>query len=120
MKKHQQLGMNAGTASHRLVKDILFRFVVEAGHTCFRCGGALTRESFSIEHKEAWLDSADPKAMFFDQNNIAFSHLGCNARAKRPNMPRFTPEVAAQRTRDNKRRQWTPEKRREHYLRTGN
>ena len=30
-KRHNQLGMNASTASSRLVKDILFNFVVEAG-----------------------------------------------------------------------------------------
>ena len=73
-----QLGMNAGTASHRLVRDILFKFILDAGHTCYRCKGILTREDFSIEHKEPWLDSSDPVKLFFDLNNIAFSHKSCN------------------------------------------
>lgn len=86
MKKHTQLGMNPGTASGRLVKDLLFKFAVEAGHKCHRCGGELVRETFSIEHKEPWLDSEDPVGLFFDLGNVAFSHLKCNVGAsRRPN-----------------------------------
>ena len=77
-KKTLQLGMNPSTASGRLVKDTLFRLAVELGHKCFQCGEDLERDSFSIEHKEPWLDSTNPKATFFDQDNIAFSHLSCN------------------------------------------
>ncbi len=77
-KKQLQLGMNPSTASHRLIKDTLFRLATDAGHVCFRCGGVLDRESFSLEHKIAWLDSDDPKRQFFDQSNVAFSHLRCN------------------------------------------
>ena len=83
MKKQLQLGLNPGTASHRLVKDLLFKFVVDAGHTCFRCGLILTRDDFSIEHKEPWLDSAEPAVKFFDLSNIAFSHKVCNYGAAR-------------------------------------
>jgi hypothetical protein len=83
MKKHQQLGMNAGTASHRLVKDLLFKFVQEAGHVCHRCKKPLTREDFSIEHVEPWLDSAEPARLFFDLSNIAYSHKLCNSLASR-------------------------------------
>lgn len=81
LKKHSQLGMNASTASHRLVKDLLFKFAVDAGHVCFRCNKDLVRETFSIEHKIAWLDSEYPIDLFFDLNNIAFSHLPCNVGA---------------------------------------
>ena len=77
-KKHRQLGMNPSTASYRLVKDTLFRLAIEAGHNCYRCGTALTRETFSVEHKVPWLNSPDPKVAYFDQTNIAFSHLVCN------------------------------------------
>lgn len=83
MKKQQQLGINPGTASHRLVKDLLFKFVIDAGHVCFRCGFPLLREDFSIEHKEPWLDSTDPTAKYFDLSNIAFSHRSCNFGAAR-------------------------------------
>lgn len=83
MKKQEQLGINPGTASNRLVKDILFKFVTDAGHVCFRCGLPMTRQNFSIEHKIAWLDSADPVGLYFDLNNIAYSHLKCNVEAAR-------------------------------------
>lgn len=81
--KHAQLGMPPGTAAGRLIRDILFSFVTKGGHRCFRCGGEMTRLDFSIEHKEAWLHSADPVRMFFDLENIAFSHADCNREAGR-------------------------------------
>lgn len=85
MKKQQQLGMNPGTAAHRLIKDLLFSFVVSAGHKCHHCKEELTRETFSVEHKEPWLDAANPSERFFDLKNIAFSHQSCNsAAARRP------------------------------------
>lgn len=82
-KKSQQLGMNPGTASYRLIKDLLFSFVEGYGHKCFRCGGSLERENFSIEHKEPWLDSQSPRDMFFDLGNVAYSHKACNIAAGR-------------------------------------
>jgi hypothetical protein len=33
----------------------------------------------SIDHKNPWQAAADPKASFFDLDNIAFSHLRCNS-----------------------------------------
>ena len=81
MSKTEKLGMNPSTASHRLVKDILFNFVRNSGYKCFRCGGNLTRDTFSIEHIESWLDSDNPKEKYFDLDNITFSHLSCNSRA---------------------------------------
>lgn len=83
MKKQAQLGMNPGTASNRLVKDILFHFVKESGAGCFQCGKPMLREDFSIEHKEPWLDSENPREMFFDLNNISFSHRKCNSEERR-------------------------------------
>lgn len=84
LEKNQQLGMDYGTASHKLLKDVLFALVVEAGkNTCFHCGGEICRETMSIEHKMPWLHSPQPLQLFFDLNNIAFSHLACNVRAAR-------------------------------------
>lgn len=84
MKKQQQLGMNPGTASHRLVKDILWSLIVETNKDfCYKCNAKLTRETFSIEHKIPWLDSENPLELFFDINNISFSHLKCNVGSKR-------------------------------------
>lgn len=83
MSKKHQLGMNPSTASNRLVKDLLFSLAVEAGHKCFQCGGVLTRDTFSIEHKTPWLHSDDPVKTYFDLGNIGFSHLSCNIGAAR-------------------------------------
>lgn len=78
-KKAEQLGMNPSTASHRLVKDLLWNFIEQTGaNRCFCCGRPMTREDFSIEHKVPWLDSPDPAALFFDLSNISFSHRTCN------------------------------------------
>lgn len=118
-KKTQQLGMNFSTASNRMVKDTLFKLAVAAGYKCHRCGGELIRESFSVEHKVPWLDSANPKELFFDQQNIAFSHLHCNVGAGRKQPPIYTKEEAKQRDAARKRRDYTPESRRDKYERTG-
>jgi hypothetical protein len=83
MKKRQQLGMGANTATGRLVRDLLFNFVVKDGHKCYRCGLDLDRETFSIDHKIDWLDSDNPVSNFFNIDNIAFSHLSCNKKAPR-------------------------------------
>jgi hypothetical protein len=85
-KKLEQLGMNPSTASNRLVKDILFKLLQDTNQdTCFRCHEKIQRENLSIEHKVDWLDSKDPKGLFFDLNNITFSHLNCNVSAHRVN-----------------------------------
>lgn len=87
-KKSKQLGMNVSTAQGRLRKDIMFHLAQIIGlDICHQCGGVIeTVEEFSIEHKIPWLDSEDPKGMFFDLDNIAFSHLSCNVRASRNGM----------------------------------
>jgi hypothetical protein len=125
-KKQLQLGMNPGTATHRLVKDLLFRFAVECGHVCHRCKQALARDTFSIDHIEPWLDSVDPVRLFFDLNNVAFSHLKCNAAAGRKvgrGKTRYPQYLGRRRRASNyahdARRIYDPTKRREQYLRTG-
>lgn len=83
-KKDDQLGMNYSTASGRLVKDLLWDFVKSSGkNNCYHCNLPMTREDFSIEHKTPWLDSENPKDLFFDISNISYSHLSCNCRASR-------------------------------------
>ena len=87
-KKKEQLGMNPGTAAHRLRKNLLFEYVRKCGeNVCYQCGKKIENiDNFSIEHKIPWLDSKDPIGLFFDVNNIAFSHLACNSgSARRPN-----------------------------------
>lgn len=131
MKKQHQLGMNPSTASNRLVKDTLWRLVVQAGqNVCYRCSQPMTRETFSIEHKEAWLDSDDPVGLYFDQENISFSHLNCNIKESRTR-PQSGCGTEAQYDRgcrcDDcvaekrvvKARRYTPEARQAQYKRTG-
>jgi len=78
--KDKLLGMPHGTASNRLRKMILWRMVQELGEdNCFRCGQQIKDvDDLSIEHKEPWQSADDPRAVFFDLENIAFSHLRCN------------------------------------------
>lgn len=77
-KKSRLLGMNFVTARNRLDRDLLFQFATQLGHKCYRCGGELTRDSFSVDHKENWSAADDPVKAFFALDNIAFSHIRCN------------------------------------------
>ena len=114
------LGMNVSTANSRLVKDLLFQFVEQAGHVCFRCGEAMTRETFSIEHTTPWLGSDNPVETYFDLSKIAYSHRNCNSKAgSKGRVRQFTEEENVQRKRDARRRWQTPERRRDKYLRNG-
>lgn len=132
-KKQSQLGMNPSTASHRLVKDILYSLVKQTGqNTCYQCGFPMTRETFSIEHKVPWIDSDNPVELYFNLDNISFSHLSCNAAAKRNTRPKpVCGTVSSYSTgcrcsdclvawREYKRTNYKPEERSERYKRTGN
>jgi hypothetical protein len=79
-KKDIQLGMSHGSAVHRLRKNLLFDFTKRLElDTCYRCGEKiLSVDDFTIEHKTEWLDSLNPKELFFDMDNIAFSHVAYN------------------------------------------
>lgn len=116
-KRQLQLGINPSTAAQRLRTDLLFNFVQAAGHVCHRCGGALSRETFSIEHKTPWLDSNDPKKLFFALDNIAYSHQFCNYSAARKPTKKWASD--RERWADEKRRFYTPEKRHAKYVRSG-
>lgn len=78
-KKTEQLGMPFGTASARLKKMILFNFLQRLGEDiCYRCNKKIEQvEDLSIEHKKSWLNVSSD--LFWDLNNIAFSHLVCNS-----------------------------------------
>lgn len=86
-KKSRQLGMPHGTASGKLRKQIMFHLMQKCGmDTCHQCGKKIESiDTLSIEHKTPWLDSEDPVGLFFDTDNIAFSHHHCNcASARQP------------------------------------
>lgn len=83
-KKTTQLGVPFGTAYSALRKKIMFTLVQRLGEDyCFHCTEQIENlEQFTIEHKQPWLD-VDP-ALFWDMENIAFSHFRCNvANARR-------------------------------------
>lgn len=80
LKKHLLLEMNYGTATHQLKKLILFDLLKQTNkNICFQCNKEIENiNDLSIEHKKPWLNSETPKELFWDLNNIGFSHLKCN------------------------------------------
>jgi hypothetical protein len=81
-KKSKLLGENYSTACHKLRKIIMFDLVQRANcNICYRCLDKIkTAKELSIEHKEQWSRAENPSESFYDLNNIAFSHLKCNAK----------------------------------------
>ncbi len=80
-KKYEMLGMPFGTAQNKLRKQILFMLLEKLGWLdCFRCGLDIESvDNLSVEHKKPWVnESAD---LFWDLENIAFSHASCNSGA---------------------------------------
>ena len=98
-EKTKQLGMDPGTASNRLKKTLLFEFAKKLDmHWCYQCGAEIKDcDKFTVEHKTPWLHSEDPKGLFFDIDNIAFSHKVCNYRAARNNTGKPCPSTTAYR-----------------------
>ena len=131
-KKKEQLGMNPSTASNRLVKDVLWSLIVQTKqHICCKCNQSMTRETFSIEHVKPWLDSNDPVGLYFDLDNISFSHLSCNIADARKleavcgTYSRYDAygcrcELCKNAASLYKSKYYTKESRRDRYLRTGN
>lgn len=82
-RKAEFLGMPYGTACGKLRKKILFHFAKRLGdNICYRCGEKIENvEELSIDHKKEWLYT--DTELFWDIDNIAFSHLACNTVARR-------------------------------------
>lgn len=50
--------------------------------TCFRCDEKISDiADFTIDHKDSWILSDEPSKVFYDIENIAFSHAKCNYEA---------------------------------------
>src|ERR1035437_2769356 len=76
--KSEFLEENFSTATSRLKRNIIFD-LAKALHRniCVRCGKEIVcPEDISIEHIQAWLYVS--KELFWDMNNIGFSHKKCN------------------------------------------
>lgn len=84
-EKSKQLGMNFSTASLKLKKQMMFSMIQKCGmDTCYRCGQKIENvDEMTIEHKLPWLHSENPVELYFDFDNIAFSHDECNYSEKR-------------------------------------
>jgi hypothetical protein len=82
-KIEELLGEKLSTAKSKLNKLLMFELVKKCNmDTCFRCGEKIDNiEEFTIDHKESWLLSDDPAKLFYDIENIAFSHPQCNYEA---------------------------------------
>ena len=77
-RKSAALGMPFGTACHRLRKQVLFSVLARHGeNVCVRCGLPIENvEELSLEHKQPW--EGVNAALFWDMDNLAFSHRVCN------------------------------------------
>ena len=84
-KKASQLGVSFGKAANRLRKLVMFRLIQKTGEDmCFRCGEQIEAVAdLSLEHRMPWLDSTDPVGLFFDLENVTFSHISCNSGARK-------------------------------------
>ena len=90
--KSAKLKMSYGKASGILRKEIMFHLIKKCNmDSCFRCGEKITNvKELSIDHKTDWLYSDSPTDLFFDLNNISFSHLECNSAESRRKPKRVT------------------------------
>jgi hypothetical protein len=93
-RKKRELGIDAGTATSRLKKMVLFDLLCRHNENiCFHCKGRIEAvDSLSLEHKKPWLGV--DVALFWDMGNIAFSHLKCNIKAARRDAPALKRRLA--------------------------
>ena len=75
--------MPFGTACGRLRKQILFKLLKDSGkNVCLRCEKEIeTVDELSMDHIKPWLDVSSN--LFWDLDNIGFSHTKCNYAASR-------------------------------------
>ncbi len=78
-RKAEFLDMPIGTAMNRLRKMARLRLLQRLGEdTCYRCGEKITSaDNLSLDHKQDWLGR--DSELFWDLDNIAFSHQLCNS-----------------------------------------
>jgi len=87
LKRTEQLGMNYSTAVAQLRKLILFKLAKQCQlDICVRCKEPiLSVDDFTIDHIEAWLDTNTE--LFWNLENVGFSHTYCNSATKRTPYP---------------------------------
>lgn len=84
-EKSAELGMGFCKASYLLHRMLIFQYAKLSGKDdCYRCGlPIVSLEEMSIDHKIAWQNRGNARDLFFDLENIGFSHRRCNGRARR-------------------------------------
>lgn len=84
--------MDYATASTRLRKMVLFHLIKQLNlDICFRCKLKITDyRDLSLDHIKDWLDEPNGKDLFFDVENIAFSHIKCNISTRRSRVIELT------------------------------
>jgi hypothetical protein len=80
-----QLEMSLSKAKYKLLRKIMYTYIVYLKlNTCHRCQDTINSvDSMSIEHKVPWRHSTIAKELFFDMDNITFSHVKCNNEFRR-------------------------------------
>jgi hypothetical protein len=103
-RKSKILGICFSKARRLLVNKIIRKaFEDESGSIwCARCGEEITG-NWHIDHLQPWLRDPEPLKKYLDLSNIALSHPECNC-LSRSNHRKFTPEEAAKRAAESKRR----------------
>lgn len=82
-RKAETLGMNASTANSLLRRNIIFELLTGTRWmdwgVCYKCKDAImSPEELSIEHKQPWEGRENGKELYWDLENIDFSHKRCN------------------------------------------
>ena len=82
-KKTEQLGIHYSTAQNRLKVMILFMLIKKTNmNMCYRCKTEIeSHNELSVDHKIRWQDN--DVSLFWDLDNVAFSHKRCNSGASR-------------------------------------
>ncbi|MFS0824812.1 hypothetical protein [Bacillus sp. 1P02SD] len=89
----EKLGMKKSSAHAKLDPLVLFKLAQDNSMDyCFRClengktkeeARILSFKDCQIDHKEDWDGRINAKELFFDMENIALSHPGCNSKSSR-------------------------------------
>ncbi len=84
-RQKRDLGMAPSTARDKLMRKIIFRHIEKEGTVCYRCGEPLELDTFSIEHIKPWRNEEDAIDIYFDLDNVTYSHKKCNSLHTRRN-----------------------------------
>ncbi len=87
-KYNKVLGDEYGRCNHRLKQKYIFHLIKSADeNVCYRCGQPIeSSDDLSYEHKISWIPSKEngfigDKNLYYDLNNLCFSHIFCNCGA---------------------------------------